>query len=99
MSTPPPPRALRLDHNDNVAVVIAPLAPGDEVVLENVQVLAREPIGFGHKIALASIPAGSPVRKYGEVIGIATADIEAGAHVHVHNVVSARLPGAQVAGR
>ncbi len=31
------------------------------------------------------------MRKYGEVIGIATAAIEPGAHVHVHNLVSARL--------
>ncbi|MDA8298216.1 MAG: UxaA family hydrolase [Actinomycetota bacterium] len=97
MSTPP--RALRLDPQDNVAVVIEALAPGDEVVLEPARVVAREAIGFGHKIALAPIPAGTPVRKYGEVIGIATADIAAGAHVHVHNVVSARLPGVQAAGR
>lgn len=99
MSTKAPPRALRLDQHDNVAVVIDALAPGDEVVVEGTQVTASQAIGFGHKVALAPIPAGTPVRKYGEVIGIATADIEAGAHVHVHNVVSARLPGVQAAGR
>ncbi len=99
MSTSSPPKALRLDPSDNVAVVISALGAGDEVALEGVRVVAREAIGFGHKIALAAIPAGAPVRKYGEVIGIATADITAGAHVHVHNVVSARLPGAQAAAR
>jgi len=33
------------------------------------------------------------VYKYGEVIGIAIRAIPVGAHVHVHNVLSARLPG------
>jgi hypothetical protein len=31
-----------------------------------------------------------PVRKYGECIGVATADIAAGSHVHVHNMESRR---------
>lgn len=43
-------------------------------------------IPFGHKVALTDIAAGSPVRKYGQVIGVATVDIPAGAHVHVHNL-------------
>ena len=33
-----------------------------------------------------TIALGEPVRKYGEVIGFATADIPAGSHVHVHNL-------------
>jgi len=47
---------------------------------------------MGHKVSLAAIPAGGDVVKYGEVIGIATAAIEPGHHVHVQNVRSARLP-------
>ena len=43
-------------------------------------------ISQGHKIALHPIAAGQPVRKYGQVIGIATEDIGKGAHVHVHNL-------------
>jgi hypothetical protein len=42
---------------------------------------------------MAEIGAGDSVVKYGEVIGRATSAIAAGRHVHVHNVVSARLPG------
>jgi hypothetical protein len=30
------------------------------------------------------------VRKYGQTIGAASADIAAGSHVHVHNLVSLR---------
>ena len=53
-----------------------------------VTVHAQEPITFGHKLALVPLAAGAPVYKYGEVIGVASADILAGAHVHVHNVES-----------
>lgn len=41
-----------------------------------------------HKIAVADIPAGALVYKYGEVIGHATEDIPAGAWVHNHNITS-----------
>ena len=58
-----------------------------------VTVCAQEPIAFGHKLALVPLAAGAPVYKYGEVIGIASADIPAGAHVHVHNVESQRGRG------
>ena len=33
---------------------------------------------------------GEPVVKYGEHIGVATCDIRAGEHVHVHNVEGRR---------
>jgi hypothetical protein len=83
------PRALRLDPADNVAVAVMPLEAG-EVVLD---VEVREAIRFGHKLALDDIAPGEPVLKYHEVIGRASTHIAAGEHVHVHNVVSARLPG------
>jgi hypothetical protein len=85
------PRALQLDPADNVAVAVVPLEPGDSVL----DVRLRESIRFGHKLALRDIPAGEPILKYHEVIGRASEDIAAGTHVHVHNVVSARLPGPQ----
>lgn len=95
-SAPVPPRLLRLDADDNVAVAITPLSAGERLAVPGVEgeLVVTEPIAFGHKVALAAISAGEAVRKYGEVIGIATAPVAPGAHVHVHNVVSARLPGA-----
>ena len=42
----------------------------------------------GHKQALADIPAGASVIKYGFPIGHATADITAGEHVHTHNLAT-----------
>ena len=41
---------------------------------------------LGHKVALTAIEPGSPVRKYGQIIGFASKPIAAGAWVHVHNV-------------
>lgn len=85
-----PPRWIRLDERDNVAVALTPLKAGEEVLA----VTVAEPIALGHKLALVAIPEGAEVIKYGEVVGIATAAIAPGHHVHVHNVRSARLPGA-----
>ena len=45
---------------------------------------------FAHKVAIKAIPKGGQIVKYGEPVGIATADIAPGEHVHVHNVISGR---------
>jgi altronate dehydratase len=50
----------------------------------------KENIPLGHKFARHALAKGAPVRKYGECIGVATADIVAGSHVHVHNMESRR---------
>ena len=49
-----------------------------------------EELPFAHKVAIKAIPKGGQIGKYGEPVGIATADIAPGEHVHVHNVVSGR---------
>lgn len=69
--------------DDNVALCLDPVAAGDALPGG---VIATEPVASGHKIALAAIAAGAAVRKYGQVIGLASAAIAPGAHVHVHNV-------------
>ena len=90
-------RVLVLHPSDNVATALVDLDAGQTVTADResgtVTVRAREPIAFGHKLALAPLAAGAPVYKYGEVIGVAAADIPAGAHVHVHNVESQRGRG------
>lgn len=52
------------------------------------EVQAKEDITIYHKMAIRTIKKGEPVVKYGEHIGIAAYDIEAGEHVH--NVESHR---------
>jgi len=87
-------RALVIHPDDNVAVALADLAKGEAVVLEGRAPLhLRDPIPFGHKLALVDIPAGGAVRKYGEAIGRASRAIQVGEHVHVHNLEGARGRG------
>ena len=77
---------------DNVATALEALSPGS--VLTGVgSVTVRDAIPRGHKVAVRPIPAGSSVMKYGSPIGVAMVDIPAGAHVHTHNVSSARGRG------
>jgi len=40
----------------------------------------------GHKVATQAIAPGENVVRYGQIIGVATAPIAAGAHVHSHNL-------------
>lgn len=75
-------RALRITDADDVAILIDDAAPGDDVL----GIAARDAIPSGHKLALRSIAAGEIVRKYGQVIGVATRDIAPGEHVHSHNL-------------
>jgi altronate dehydratase small subunit len=86
-------RAIRLDARDNVAVATDALAAGEEVAFDGGSVTLADAIPVGHKFAIDAIERDAHVYKYGEVIGIAIRSIPAGAHVHVHNVLSARLPG------
>ena len=74
---------IMLNPADDVAVARLALQPGASIGLG---VTASGVIPQGHKIAVKPISAGQPVRKYGQIIGLATCDIAAGEHVHVHNV-------------
>jgi len=71
---------------DDVAVALADLEAGTRVMASEVEVVVRETVPRGHKLALRPIRAGQPVRKYGFLIGYAKAEIAPGAHVHTHNV-------------
>jgi predicted RecA/RadA family phage recombinase len=86
--------AIAIHRDDNVAVALADLAAGARVDVRRggavVELVAREPIAFGHKLALVALAPGDVVRKYGEPIGVATAAVPRGGHVHVHNLASLR---------
>jgi altronate hydrolase len=76
-----PARHLRLNTADNVVVAVDPIAQGASV--EGVTAQARIP--RGHKMATARLAKGEPVRKFGQIIGFAHADILPGEHIHSHN--------------
>ncbi len=81
---------VRLNPRDNVCVAGVDIPSGTPVEIDGVTIITRAVIPLGHKFALADIPSGSPVIKYGETIGQATQPIRIGDHVHLHNVQSLR---------
>ena len=83
--------ALVINERDNVATALESLEPGAAVNAGGVTVIVAERIPRGHKVALRAIASGEAVVKYGSPIGTATEPIVAGAHVHTHNVASARV--------
>jgi hypothetical protein len=85
--------ALVISDRDNVATALETLEPGRHVSIGEIQLVVRERIPHGHKVALTSVATGQPVIKYGSPIGLASADIQAGEHVHTHNVASSRGRG------
>ncbi len=84
---------LVISARDNVATALEPLDAGRRIVLNGEEVVVREAVSAGHKVAIRRIDAGAPIVKYGSPIGIATAAIECGALVHTHNVASTRGRG------
>jgi len=82
---------IHLHETDNVAIARVPVAAGAELRVGGQALVAREPIGAGHKIALRAIPQGAVVRRYGQSIGRASRTIEAGYHVHTHNLAFEEL--------
>lgn len=73
---------IRLHEQDNVITATASLEAGTK--LENISTASLIP--RNHKIASQAIGAGEAIYKYAQIIGYASMDIEAGAHVHTHNV-------------
>lgn len=90
-------KAIIMKPIDNVCTVVGTAKAGTVVTAETegkvYTVTLRQDIPFAHKFALLAIKKGEPIRKYGEIIGIATQDIRAGDHVHVHNLESCRGRG------
>jgi hypothetical protein len=79
-------RAIRVDKNDNVAVVVQDIKKGDTVSLEGKSILSHHDIPVGHKIALQEIQKDETILKYSVPIGKAISDINIGEYVHIHNV-------------
>jgi altronate dehydratase small subunit len=85
--------AVVISTRDNVATALEPLEPGATIRVVETLLTIRDRIPRGHKVALRPIHRGEEILKYGSVIGTASSDIEAGSHVHTHNVGSARGRG------
>lgn len=87
-----------LIHNrgDHVGVAVDDIKAGETVTgvymddESTVTVVANHDIPLGHKIALADLPKGAGVLKYGIQIGLTTTDTKVGDYVHTHNIKTAR---------
>ena len=83
-------------EHDTVGVVVRDVTQDQSLTGWNMetdatlQATAREGILLGHKIALFEINRGEKIIKYNVPIGLATEDISAGQHVHIHNLKTAR---------
>ena len=77
---------VHLHGDDNIVVAARPLPAGLRVTVDGSAVEVRQPVRLGHKLATRRIKQGEVVRKYGQVIGVASGDIEPGNWVHVHNL-------------
>ena len=83
-----------LDPSDSVAVCRRAVQEGEEQSCAGHTVVVLEAIAQGHKIALRAHEPGDTVIKYGRPIGVASAAIRPGDHVHVHNLRTVRGAGA-----
>jgi len=82
--------------DDTVGVAVRDVASGERLkgwnmeTGQTLEIVAAQPIPLGHKLALKPVSAGQSVIKYNVAIGKAVAEIQAGQHVHTHNLKSAR---------
>ena len=79
---------LKIHDNDNVAVALDEVRKGAKLALGSTEVIAREDVAKGHKIALCSLRPGQNVIKYGFPVGHVTKDVQAGQWLHDHNIKS-----------
>ena len=75
---------IRLHPDDDVVIARTQLLGGTTLADEGVKVVGLVPPG--HKVATRAVAAGSPVKRYNQVIGFASRDIVPGEHVHLHNL-------------
>ena len=100
MSEPASSRAPGVDFlahrpGDDVAVAVRDTGPGraSAAFLDSghrFEIVARDAIPLGHKIALRDLAESEDVREYGALIGRTRAPVAAGELVHTHNLRSAR---------
>jgi altronate hydrolase len=75
---------IRLHPDDDVVIARTQLVGGTRLLDEKVTVVGLVPPG--HKVATRAIRTGQPVRRYNQIIGFASRDIQPGEHVHLNNL-------------
>lgn len=75
-----------LRPQDTVAIAARNLEVGETVAAGHRTVTVRQRVPQGHKLAVVPRKVGEPTLRFGQIIGFATAPIEPGEWVHVHNM-------------
>lgn len=83
---------LHLDINDNVIVIIRDIRKGTFLEIGSKTIAIKSDITLGHKVAIKEINPGDKIIKCGTPIGSAIKAIQAGEHVHLHNMKSDYIP-------
>ena len=86
-----PPRYIKLNPRDNVAIVVNDLGlPAGSRFPDGLTL--KDFVPQGHKTALAAIAEGEAIRRYGEIIGYAKAAIEPGQWVEESLIAMPEAP-------
>lgn len=80
---------LKISDADNVAVALRDIRKGEMLECAGEKFAAQADVKFGHKVALADIPAGADVVKYGHRIGRMAAAVLRGGLVDETNLRTA----------
>lgn len=75
---------IRLHDADNVVTAKETIPSGTNIPGEGLATAMEIPMG--HKVATEVISSGEAIRKYDQIIGFATEQINPGSHVHTQNV-------------
>jgi hypothetical protein len=81
-------KLILLHDADNVLVCIAPITIGDPLTIDGRELVARQDVAVGHKVARHALTPGDKILKYGAPIGSMTKAAEPGEWVHMHNMKS-----------
>jgi altronate hydrolase len=76
----------KINENDNIVVALTDLLKGEIISVNSKDVILKEDVKRGHKIATMNLKAGENIIKYGFPIGHSTLDISEGQWVHTHNI-------------
>jgi len=79
-------QAFEIDPKDNIAVAIASLAAGEEVVVGGTTYMLVSDVPAKHKFALQDFAMGDPITMYGVLVGEATQPIRTGERITTRNV-------------
>jgi altronate hydrolase len=80
---------IRIHPADDVVIARQQLMSGAYLAAKGITISGLIPAG--HKVAVRAIATGQPVRRYNQIIGVATRDIAPGQHVHSHNLAFSRF--------